>query len=382
MQHLDKANETATNAVTRKSIPLFWPYVSPRAVQALQGVLETRWIGQGPLVDRVEDLFRFQFDVPNAVAVNSCTSALHLALILAGVQEGDEVITTPLTCYATITPILYQRARPVFADINPTSLNIDPESIKTKITNRTKAILVVHWGGEPCDMDDIRAIASKSGIPVIADAAHALGAVYRGRKVGGFANFSCFSFQAIKQITTGDGGMLTCLDREDAEKARRLRWFGVDRNFQGDIYEKFQIHELGYKYQMNDLTASLLIVQLEELAQVLQRRREIVTQYRTGLRNFNGIELLDLQHDRESAHWLFTVLVDRRRGDFQRKLAAAGIETSLVHIRCDCYPILGGKRQDLPTMNAIEPRYLSLPLHHKLTPEDIGYIVKTIREGW
>jgi len=259
MQHLDKASETATNTVTRKPISLFWPYVSPRAVQALQGVLETRWIGQGPLVDRVEDQFQFQFDVPNAVAVNSCTSALHLALILAGVQEGDEVITTPLTCYATIAPILYQRARPVFADIKPSSLNIDPESVKTKITDRTKAILVVHWGGEPCDMDEIRAIASKQGIPVIGDAAHALGAAYRGRKVGGIANFSCFSFQAIKQITTGDGGMLTCLDREDAEKARRLRWFAVDRNFQGDIYEKFQIQELGYKYQMNDLSSANFI---------------------------------------------------------------------------------------------------------------------------
>ncbi len=132
---------------------------------------------------------------------------------------------------------------------------------------------------------------------------------------------------------------------------------------------------------MNDLTASLLIVQLEELAQVLGHRKAIVTRYREGLRDVKGIELLDLQHDRESANWLFTVLVDRRR-DFQRKLTAAGIETSLVHIRCDCYPILGGKRQDLPVMNAIEPLYLSLPLHHKLTAEDTEYIIKTIHEGW
>lgn len=362
-------------------ISLFWPFVSPRVAPALQQVLETRWIGQGPLVDRVEEVFYRRFAVPHAVAVNSCTAALHLALILAGVQEGDDVLTTPLTCYATIAPILYQRARPVFADINPETLNIDPASIEQNITDRTRAILVVHWGGEPCDMDEIHAIASERGIPVIEDAAHALGATYRGRAIGGISPLTCFSFQAIKMLTTGDGGMLATLSAEHATRARRLRWYGIDRGFEGDIYEKFQIRELGYKYHMNDLAAAMLIVQLEELTQVLERRRQLVERYRESLKDIDGIDLLAKPGDRESANWLFIILVDRR-ADFQRRLKAAGIETSLVHIRCDLYPIVGGTRQELPGMNAIEPRYVALPLHHRLSDEDLEYILDTIHKGW
>lgn len=365
----------------QREIPLFWPYVSERCSEAITNVLGTRWIGQGPLVDRAEDIFRFQFNVPHAVALNSCTSALHLALVLAGVKEGDEVITTPLTCYASIVPILYQRAQPVFADIQRETLNIDPESIKIKISDRTRAILIVHWGGEPCDMDELKSIAWERGIPVIEDAAHALGALYRGRFIGGISPFTCFSFQAIKHITTGDGGMLTCLNAEHVEKARRLRWYAIDRNVQGDIYKKFEIQELGYKYHMNDLAATLLIAQLQDLPQVLNWRRKIVDRYREALKEIPGVTLLARQEDRESANWLFTILVERR-SDFQRKLASLGIETSLVHIRCDVYPILGAKREDLPVMNAVEPHYVSLPLHCKLTDEDVEFIIDTIRNGW
>lgn len=365
----------------QREISLFWPYVSEGCSEAIAKVLGTRWIGQGPLVDRAEDVFRFQFNVPHAVALNSCTSALHLALVLARVQEGDEVITTPLTCYATVLPILYQRAQPVFADIHRETLNIDPESIKTKISDRTRAILIVHWGGEPCDMDEIKSIAWERGVPVIEDAAHALGALYRGRLIGGISPFTCFSFQAIKHITTGDGGMLTCLSGEHAEKARRLRWYAIDRGFQGDIYERFQVEELGYKYHMNNLTAALLMAQLKDLPQVLNRRRKIVDRYREALKEVAGVTLLARQEDRESANWLFNILVDRR-DDFQKKLASKGIETSLVHVRLDVYPILGGKRQDLPAMNQIEPRYLALPLHNHLTDEDVEFVIDTIQSGW
>ena len=377
----NRAKTSEEKKTKRRTISLFYPHVSPRVAGALRQVLKTRWIGQGPRVERVEDVFRFQFKVPHAVALNSCTSAIHLALILSGVKEKDEVITTPLTCYATIAPILYQRARPVFADIQRESLNIDPESIERKITKRTRAILVVHWGGMPCDMDEIKALAWERGIPVIADAAHALGASYQGRLIGGITPFTCFSFQAIKQITSGDGGMLTTLSAKQAKRARLLRWYGVDRDFKGDMYKKFQVRELGYKYHMNDLTAAMLRVQLEDLDKVLERRCQIVERYREGLRDVDGIELLDQPEDRVSANWLFNVLVDRRN-DFQRRLADFGIETSLVHIRCDVYPILGGRRHNLPAMNAVESRYLSLPLHPSLSEEDVEYILQAIRQGW
>lgn len=376
-----KARLDGCQDVPTKKISLFHPYISPRVADTLKQVLETRWIGQGPRVERVEDIFRFQFKVPHAVAVNSCTSALHLALILSGVKRGDEVITTPLTCYATVAPILYEGARPVFADIQPETLNIDPESIERKITKRTRAILIVHWAGMPCDMDEVKALAWERGIPVIADAAHALGASYRGRLVGGMSNFACFSFQAIKQITSGDGGMLTTLSAKHAARAKRLRWYGIDRDFKGDIYKKFQVRELGYKYHMNDLAAAMLMVQLEELPAILKRRRQIVRRYQQTLKDLDGLELFYEPEDRESAHWLFNILVDRRK-DFQRRLAQFGIETSLVHIRCDMYPILGGKRQNLPGMDSVEPRYLALPLHNHLSDEDVEYIIQIIRQGW
>ncbi|MBI2871270.1 MAG: DegT/DnrJ/EryC1/StrS family aminotransferase [Candidatus Omnitrophica bacterium] len=375
------AHQVQTKQTAQRTIPLFWPYVSPKAAAALQDVLGTRWVGQGPRVERAEDEFRFRFNVPHAVSVNSCTSALHLALILAGVRDGDEVITTPLTCYATVAPILYQRAKPVFADIRPDDLNIDPEAIERTITDRTRAILPVHWAGEPCDLDEINAIARERGIQVIEDAAHALGAVYRGRFIGAASPFTCFSFQAIKQITTGDGGMLTVLDEAAAERARKLRWFGIDRNFKGDIYGKFQIEELGFKYHMNDLAAAILMVELEDLDAVGARRAEIVARYRQGLKDVPGVKLVTQREDRKSANWLFNILVERR-ADFQRRLSDFGIETSLVHIRCDVYPILGGRRQALPVMDALEPKYIALPLHCSLTNEDVDFIIDTIRQGW
>lgn len=373
-------HETPTGTA-EKIIPLFWPYVSEGVVPAVERILKTRWIGQGPLADRAEDEFRFRFKVANAVALNSCTSALHLALILSGVSDGDEVITTPLSCYASVAPILYQRAKPVFADIEPETLNIDYKSIEKMITKRTKAVLIVHWGGVPCDIDEIKSIAWNRGIPLISDAAHALGAKYRGRLIGGLSTFSCFSFGAIKHITTADGGMLTTISKEHAERARKLRWYDIDRNCQGSLYEKFQVEELGYKYHMNDVVAAMLLAQLEDLDKVLSRRKQIVARYRDAFKDIDGIELLAEQNDRESANWLFNILVDRR-DDFQKKLASKGIETSLVHVRLDVYPILGGKRQDLPAMNQIEPRYLALPLHNHLTDEDVEFVIDTIQSGW
>ena len=272
-------------------ITLFWPHVSPRVAPALTQVLGTRWIGQGPKVDELEKKFSALTQVPQAVAVNSCTSALHLALILAGVGVGDEVVTTPLTCSATNIPILYCRAKAVFADIKAQTLNVDPASIASKITQKTKAILAVHWGGEPCDLAEIHRISQKHKLPVIEDAAHALGATYQGKPIGSASDFTCFSFQAIKQITSGDGGMLTVNNPDHAKRAKLLRWYGMDRTCTGDIYEKHGIKEVGYKYHMNDLTATMVMVQLDDLPAVHARRRQIVERYRAELKDVAGLTL-------------------------------------------------------------------------------------------
>jgi dTDP-4-amino-4,6-dideoxygalactose transaminase len=362
-------------------INIFKPYVSEKVAPAVAEVLKTNWIGQGPAVDKVEKKFEKMFGAPGALTVNSCTSALHLSLILSDAKDGDEVIATPLTCSATNIPILYQRAKPVFADVQKDSLNIDPKSIKEKISPRTKAILIVHWGGEPCDMDEISEIAKEKGIPVIEDAAHALGARYKNRYIGTISDFTCFSFQAIKQITSVDGGILTCKDPNAYKRGKLLRWYGIDRTFKGDIYWKFKVKEAGFKYHMNDVTATILSVQLDDLAQVNAKRRSIADRYRASLNNVPGLTLLDSKKDRESGNWLFTVLVERRE-DFIKMMKGSGIETHMVHIRCDVYPIFGGKRLELPVMNEVEPKYVSIPLHAGLSDGDVDNVIKAIKKGW
>ena len=362
-------------------IHMFWPYISEKVKDAIEEVLKTRWVGQGPKVEELEGKFKKTLGIEFPVTVNSCTSAIHLALILSGVQKDSEVITTPMTCSATNIPILYCGAKAVFADIQKDTLNIDPESIREKITDRTKAIIVVHWAGYPCDMDEILEIAKEHNLLVIEDAAHALGAKYKGKLIGNVGDFTCFSFQAIKQITSGDGGLLTVSKKKDCERAKLLRWYGIDRAFKGDIYWKYQIKEIGYKYHMNDIAANMLIVQLDDLQDILKRRKEVASNYHENLKDVNGLKLLDRKEDRESGNWLFTVRVKDRKS-FTKKLLDNDIESHMVHVRCDIYPIFGGKRLELPGMNEAEPEYVSIPLHSKLTDEDINKVVKTIKSGW
>ena len=362
-------------------VTLFWPYISPRVAPALTKVLSTRWIGQGPKVEELEKKFADLTHAPHALAVNACTSALHLSLIVSGVEEADEVITTPLTCSATNVPILYRRAKAVFADIKEETLNIDPASVVSKITPKTRAILAVHWGGEPCDLDAIHEIGRKHRISVIEDAAHALGASYRGKPIGSLSDFTCFSFQAIKQITSGDGGMLTVQDPERLRRAKLLRWYGMDRGCKGDIYEKHQIREVGYKYHMNDIVATMVMVQLDDLAAVNGRRKEITDRYRSELAHVPGLTLLRQAPDRENGNWLFTVRV-QKRDSFMRKLASEEIESSLVHVRCDAIPVFGGKRQELPVMDRVEKEYVCIPLHNHLTDDDIQKVIRVVRSGW
>jgi len=362
-------------------IRMFKPYVSERVAPAVAEILKTDWIGQGPAVDNVEKKFERMFDFSGALTLHSCTAALHLALILAGVGRGDEVITTPMTCSATNIPILYMGAKAVFADIQKTSLNIDPKSVREKLSDRTKAILVVHWGGEPCDMDEILSIAAERNLAVIEDAAHALGAEYKGKSIGAVSHFTCFSFQAIKQITSVDGGMLVCRDRAAYERGKLLRWYGIDRNFKGDIYWKFKVEEAGFKYHMNDVTATMLSIQLDDLRAVNARRAEIVKRYREALSGVPGLMMLEKKPDRKSGNWLFTVLVERRE-DFIKAMRQRGVDTHMVHIRCDVYPIFGGKRLMLPAMNEVEPKYVSIPLHSGLTDDEVAQVIGAIKKGW
>ena len=368
---------------TSSPVVLFHPYVPQEAAQKVSEVLSTRWIGQGPLVDKFEAEFEEIIGVGKSLAVGSGTDALHLAYLLAGVEPGDEVICPVFTCTATNLPLLYIGATPVFADIDPKTMNISPSSIRELITEKTKAIVTVDYGGLPCDYAEINEIAREFGLKVIDDAAHAIGAEYRGTSIGAVADFTTYSFQAIKHITTGDGGMLHVRDPELAEKGRRLRWFGIDRKAKFSGIWANDITEIGYKYQMTDIGAAMGIAGLAHLPLVLSHRRELLKAYEEGLKNVQGLYNVgsDSQNDRLHSAWLHTILIDDREG-LQKKLASHGVESGQVHYRNDMYSIFGKRRNYLQNMDAIESRYLVLPLHMKVGIKEVEKICGIIKAGW
>jgi dTDP-4-amino-4,6-dideoxygalactose transaminase len=366
-----------------EGIVLFHPYVPKAAIQGVTEVLQSRWIGQGPRVAQFEKDFSKRFaGGGRSLAVGSGTDALHLAYLLAGLQEGDEVITPVFTCTATSIPFLYMGVKIVFADVDPTTLNISVPHVKQLISEKTKAIVCVHYGGLPCDMTELLAIANEYGIPVIEDAAHALGATYKGKQIGEISPFTMFSFQAIKHITTGDGGMLIVQDKEVVPQAERIRWFGIDRsNKQKGVWEN-DIWEVGYKYQMTDISAAMGLAALQEFDHTLVHRQQLFEAYRMGLKGAAGIKLIGAEYkDRTHAAWLCTALVDKRM-DFMKFLRDHKIESGQVHYRNDRYSILGGRRDDLPNMDAVEENYIVLPLHMHMNVIDVEYICATIKKGW
>jgi perosamine synthetase len=361
----------------------FHTHVSKQAKENIKRVLETGWLSEGALVKEFEENLRLIAGINNPVALNSGTTALHLPLVLAGIGPGDEVILPAQTFVATGLVILMQGATPVFADINPLTGNISPASIAEKITHRTKAIMPVHWGGYPCDMDEINQLANKYGLTVIEDAAHALGAIYKGKPIGSISRFTAFSFQAIKHVTTGDGGALGCTDSEDARNASVRRWFGINRaNSQPSILGErvYDINVIGFKYHMNDFAAALGIGNLADFPQRLERRQKIAKIYRENLINVPGVQLLKYEPDRTSAYWLFTLLVESREA-FIRKMAENGIPASVVHLRIDHNSVFGGMK-DLPEQSKFNEKQVAIPVHEGLRPGDVDLIIKTIKSGW
>jgi perosamine synthetase len=362
----------------------FITHVSPRSIELVTQTLQSTFLSEGKRVKEFEEALMMQLGLCKPVALNSGTAALHLALILANIKPGDEVILPAQTFVATGLAILMQQARPVFADVDPTTGNILPSSISAKITSRTRAIMPVHWGGYPCDMDEINMIANQHELAVIEDAAHALGAVYKGKPIGSISRFTVFSFQAIKHLTTGDGGALCCLRETDNRTAMIRRWFGIDRaNSQASILGEriYDIDVVGYKYHMNDLAASLGLGNLETFPLRLARRQQIGLYYREQLADVPGLQLLRSETDRIHAYWLFTVLVNRRE-DFIRKLASYNIPASVVHLRIDHNAVFGGLCNDLHGMAEFNERQVSLPVHEGLSQEDVENIIQVVRSGW
>lgn len=341
----------------RHRIKLFQPYVSWWAVWYALRVLRSGQLAEGPQVKVFEKEFGQKFGFKNVAAVNSGTSALELAYELAGIVSGDEVITPVLTCTATNIPLVRRGAKIIFADIER-DLNINIEDVKSKITPQTKAIVFVHFGGNNRGLEELLYLSAERKIILIEDAAQALGSHFWGK-----ADFTCVSFQAIKSLTTGDGGAIICRDDNLDRKARRLRWFGYDRELKHKLGDT-DLLEPGYKYHMNDIAGAIGRGNLKSFYKVLAHQQKLIHAYEEG-----GI----------SAYPWFAMVLTPCRSELRDHLKEKGIETGIYHYRNDQYAIFGG-RQSLPIMDAIENQYLLLPLHPQVSVPDVRRICDLVNK--
>jgi len=366
----------------KRSYPLFYPYVSKKSIKGVGDVLKTRWIGQGPLVDVLENKFKKKFAKTNeCVAVGSGTDALHLAYILSDIKKGDEVIAPLFTCTATNIPLLYIGAKIKFADIDPKTMNISIDHVKKLVSKKTKAIVFVNYGGIPCDLGELNKLKRKYNLTLIQDAAQSLGSKYKNKDITEYADFSIFSFQAIKHISSGDGGMLTFKKKSLLNKSRRIRWFGIDRiKKQGGTWEN-DITEIGYKYQMTDIGARMLLDSMNDFSKILSHRKKIFDIYKKKLANNKKLIFLDTKTlNLSNSFWLCTIVVSDKRVELQNYLRKLNIETNQVHFRNDRYSIFKKfvKEGSYPNMDKFENNYLVIPLNLKITTKDANYIAKKI----
>jgi perosamine synthetase len=374
------ANNSAANLLSGggKAVPLFKVHMPESVIAPLTQTLMSGYIGQGPKVDEFEKGLAPWFGSENVITLNSGTSALQLALRLAGVSFGDEVISTAMTCTATNEPIMAAGANIVWGDIDPATGNIDPLDVERKITDKTKAIIAVHWGGYPCELDELNAIGRKYGIPIIEDAAHAFGATYHTRPIGSHSDFVCFSFQAIKHLTTVDGGALVCRDTDSYKRGKLLRWYGIDRESERkDFRCEEDVLEWGYKMHMNDVAATIGLEQLKHIQGVVDGHCDNARYYRKRFQDLSRLQLLDHKLDREGSYWLFTIRVQERL-KFMREMQEANIVVSQVHARNDGHTMFKDFRRVLPGVDKFTEEQVSIPVGWWLTQEQREYVADTV----
>ena len=366
-----------------RNVPLFKVFLAPEAelMPRLRDVLYSGQISEGPPVADFERQFASFVGAPDPARVLSFysgTAALHTALLLAGVKAGDEVISTALTAEPTNLAILHAGGTVVWADVDPKNGNITPESVAQKLSPRTRAILAVDYGGIPAPLNRLTALARDAGVPLVEDAAHALGARYGGRVLGTHADFVMFSLQAIKHMTTVDGGMLVCRDADAAARGRLTRWFGMDRNAPRTDLD---VASIGYKYHMNNVTATMGSVQLRHMRGVIDRHVANGRYFDQALKNIPGLDLCAWDAEAEPSYWFYTVLAERR-DDLARRLAERGIASSLVHKRNDLHTIFKASRTPLPGLDAFYARTLHIPCGWWVSDDDREAIAAAMREGW
>jgi dTDP-4-amino-4,6-dideoxygalactose transaminase len=395
--------------MSKRKIDLFRVFMADTAAEEVGKVLNSGYIGQGPKVDEFEKQLKQHFNHDYVTTVNAGTSALHLALHLLkksneenvnvtgvgghqsfwpGLEEGDEVLATPMTCTASNWPILANGLKIKWVDIDPETLNMDLDDLERKITPKTKVIMLVHWGGYPNDLDRIKEIQEKSynlyGFrpAVIEDGAHSFGSKYKGKLIGTHGNLTMYSLQAIKHITSVDGGLLLSPHKKLNDRARLIRWYGIDRDGdRKDFRCEADIEEWGFKFHMNDVCATVGIENLKHFDTIVNRHKENAKFYDEQLKDIDGVTLLKREEGHESAFWIYSILVENRDG-FYKHMHENGITVSQVHERNDKHTCVREFVSNLPNLERTISKVVSIPVGWWVSDEDREYIVETIKKGW
>lgn len=383
--------DAASVSTAQSFLPFHRPYIDQEEIDAVVDTLRSGWLTMGPKTRAFEDAFAAVVEAPFGVAVSSATAGLHLGLDALGVGPGDEVLVPTLTFASTAATVIHTGARPRLVDCEPDTLNVSVADAARKWTRHTKAIVPVHFAGHPCDMDALLALAREHGVPVMEDAAHALPARYRGRAVGGLGDLTVFSFYATKNLTTGEGGMVTTRDEVLAERMRSRRLHGMTRDawkrYSKDGSWRYDIAYPGFKYNMTDLNAALGLVQLRRLPAMQAERRRLVALYHAALAGIEALELPTCKPDIEHAWHLFVVRVRQAQLRLDRdaiigELSAAGIGTSVhfipLHEHSYYRDVLGVCAEDLPHATAEWRRLISLPLFPGMTDGDVDRVAHTL----
>jgi perosamine synthetase len=372
--------------VAQSPIPLFKVFVPENAYAALKPVMDSGRLATGPQVAKFEATLAAWLGASRAVALNDASGGLTLALYIAGVRPGDEVIASPLACAATVMPIANLFARPVWCDVDPRTGMLDPDKMAARISKKTRAVLLCHWSGNVADIGPLAAIAKQRGIKLVQDASEAFGAEFRNRRLGGEADLTIYSFYATKHINSGgEGAALLAADPADAEKAARLRRFGIDysllRMANGDLNPDFDIPVAGFNLAMNEVAATLGLEGLRHADEIVARHRANGAYYESAFGGVPGLRQLKQQGETMSGYWTYSLLAERR-DDLIRKLAAHGIGAQRLHLRNDGYTSFGGAQLNLPGVAEFDARNLSIPCGWWVGAAERERIVDCIRTGW
>lgn len=370
-------------------IRLFKPYIGEEELKNIEGVFEREWLGLGPLVNEFEDRWTEKFSTSDSVGLNSCTAALHLAINAYGFKEGSEVLVPAITFVSSAHAILYNKLKPVFVDVNPDTLCISIEDLQRKLSSNSVAILPVHMGGHPCEMLEIMKIAKDNNLKVIEDCAHNAGGKLDSKYIGTIGDIGCFSFEEKKNMTTGDGGMITSHDGDLIKKIKKIRWCGIDRDtwkrvkYQdpsdlNPLHWYYEVPELGYKYNMNDLAAAIGLAQLKKLDYMNNYRASLIAKYTEGLKDIDGIKV-GLQYDlTDSSYWLFLVRVNNRDA-FINHMKLNGVSTGVHFMPLPLHPLYEQYDDPIPVSLEIWSELVTLPMYVGMSDEDLEKVLDAIK---